>query len=187
MNKANLIPQQRGSFTVEFAVVGLLFATLLVFSSDVIIKISMKGKLDRLSFSAVSIIKERTQLYSNGNTVDYTMTSSEVDSIYGVILTSMKRTTSSFDSAKFGMRFEEQTYTNSGVANALVFFNSGLNVCQVSTNLSAIENDLAVTTTWGRKSTLYRVTLCYETVNGVVSMLDSGFTTIQSSSVLLGR
>ncbi|MFC1234489.1 tight adherence pilus pseudopilin TadF [Vibrio sp. F74] len=187
MKELCLRSKQKGTFAVEFAIVGVIFAVFLAFTSDVVTKIAMKGKLDRLSFSAVSIVKERTQLYTKANVVDYTMSSSEVADIYKVLKRSMKRTTSSFSASKFGMVLEEQTYGLNGSRNALATFNRGTNRCQISNNLSSLEQNLAVTTTWGRKSTLYRVTLCYETDNGVAGMLSNGFTTVTSSSVILGR
>lgn len=183
MKEINSRFKQRGAFAIEFSIVGLLFAVLLAFSSDVIIKIAMKGKLDRLSFSAVSVVKERTQLYAE----DYSMSNADISSLYNVLKYSMKRTTDSFEESKFGMLFEEQTYTSAGGTNALKSISQGSNACSVTQPLSAIENELSVTTTWGRKSTLYRVTLCYETDNGVAGMLDNGFTTVTSSSVILGR
>lgn len=179
--------KQKGTFSVEFAIVAVVFAVFLAFTNDMVVKMSMKGKLDRLSFSAVSVIKERTQLYEKSGTVDYTMSSAEVGSIYTVLERSMQRTTSSFSSSKFGMLLEEQTYASDGTRNALATFTQGANQCQVTTSLTSLESDLAVTTSWGRKSTLYRVTLCYETDNGVAGLLDNGFTTVTSSSVILGR
>lgn len=73
MNDRNLKSKQRGIFSIEFAIVGICFSLLLAFSGDVIIKLSIKGKLDRLSYSLVNVLKERTQLYG----MDYQLTSEE--------------------------------------------------------------------------------------------------------------
>lgn len=174
--------KQRGTFTVEFSIVAVLFAILITFTNDVLVKISMRGKLDRLSFSAASIIKERTQLYSE----EYKMTATDSTFIYNILSSSFARTTSTFDAQKFGMRLEEQTYDDSHNANALVTY-SAAGSCDVSYTLTSIEGALSVTTTYGRKSTLYRVTLCYETENLVAGMLSNGFSTVSSSSVIIGR
>ena len=58
MNGLNLKSKQRGVFSIEFAIVGVVFSLLLAFSGDVIMKISIKGKLDRLSYSLVNVLKE---------------------------------------------------------------------------------------------------------------------------------
>ena len=175
--------KQQGAFAIEFAIVGLLCGVLIVFASDIIIKISMKGKLDRLSYSAVSLIRERTQLYD-----EYMqMSAADVDLIYRVVSSSLSRTTTSFDSARFGMHIEEQTYDSGNNPNALVVFNRGAQVCTVAQTLAQREGDLSVVTTWGRKSALYRVTLCYETENLVAGIVESGFTRVSSTSVSLGR
>lgn len=187
MKETSFRRKQTGTFTIEFSIVAVIFAVYLAFTGDIVAKTSMVGKLDRLSFSAVSVIKERTQLYQKANVVDYTMSSTEATEIYNVLKRSMERTTKSFSANDFGMLLEEQTYDDAGTRRALVKYDQGQNRCNVSQSLSDIEDNLSVTTTWGRKSTLYRVTLCYETENGVAGLLDNGFTTVTSSSVILGR
>ena len=73
-----------------------------------------------------------------------------------------------------------------GTANTLVTYAEGTN-CQPAQTLSSVEGDLSVVTSWGRQATLYRVTLCYETENLIANLLNAGFTTVQSSSVIVGR
>ncbi len=182
---SKLRAKQKGTFALELALISMVFVMMLMFSGDVVTKISMKGKLDRLSFSAASVAKERTQLYSE----DYTMSNQQIKAIYEIMAKSLKRTYTNYNEADFGMLYEEQTYSESGAKNALVTWNTPSGItCSVSENLSQIENKLAVTTTWGRKSTLYRVTLCYETENWLIGFaLGSGFTRVNSSSVILGR
>lgn len=182
MNAINLKFNQKGAFVLEFSIVALFLGVLLMFTIDTAIKISTKGKLDRLSFSSVNLLKERTQLYDD----DYQTTSSDAQIIYDVVKGSFQRTQASFDSNKFGMLIEEQTYQTNGTPNALVTHNDG-QTCQPAQTLSALEGDLSVVTSWGRQATLYRVTLCYETENLISNFTDTGFTTVQSSSVIVGR
>lgn len=178
--------RQKGAFAIEFAIVGVLFGVLLVFAQDMIIKLSMKGKLDRLSYSAVSIIRERTQLYNEVQALS--QDGNDADLIYEVIRDSLSRTTGSFDSTKFGMLIEVQTYsTITNDPYPLDVFTRGSQNCAVEQTLDQIESVLSVTTTWENKTPLYRVTLCYETDNLVAGMLDGGFTTVSSTSVSLGR
>ncbi len=179
----NLKSKQRGVFSIEFALVSVVLGMLLLFTMDVVVKLSMKGKLDRLSFSAVSLVKERTQLYES----NYSMVEpQDAILVYNTVKNSLSRTTGNFDESSFGMRLEHQTYTDKVADIDLPMFSLGTG-CVVNQSLSNIENGLSVVTTWGRKSTLYRVTLCYETDDMVSGVLGNGFTTVSSSSVILGR
>ncbi|USD66700.1 ATP-binding protein [Vibrio sp. SCSIO 43136] len=170
-------------FMIEFAVVGLFMSLLIVFSGDVIIKLSTQGKLDRLSFSAASILKERTQLY-NG---EFVMLGSEADAMHTIISASLGRSMGNFDAASLGVRIEEQTYNSDNTPKGLVTYLRGSQTCAVDETLSNLQGDLAVVTTWGRMSSLYRVTICYETDNMIGDLLGLDYTTVTSSSVLVGR
>ena len=182
MNAINSKSKQRGAFAIEFALVGLFLGLLLMVAIDSTVKISTKGKLDRLSFSSVNLLKERTQLYGES----YTTSQADADLVVDVVTNSFGRTIASFDSSKFGVLIEEQTYQSNGTPNAVVTYRDGIN-CQPAQVLSVIEGDLSVVTSWGRQATLYRVTLCYETENLLANLIDSSFSTVQSSSVIVGR
>lgn len=178
--------KQTGNFSVEFAIVGIFFSLLLVFSGDVIIKLSVKGKLDRLSFSLVNVLKERTQLYSATSQIN----TGEAQALQKIAENSLNRTLGTFDKSKFGILVEELTFHGIGVANANALnpFPLGTQRCAVSQTLDKLAN-LSVVTSWGRQASLYRVTLCYETDNWIGDLLDTGkeFTTVSSSSVMIGR
>ncbi|GAK83915.1 Flp pilus assembly surface protein TadF [Vibrio ponticus] len=183
MKEINSISKQAGTFTIEFALVGLLLGTMFLFTADVVVKLSMKGKLDRMSYSATSLLKERTQLYSE----DYLTTAADADAIFNVIQGSIERTTASYQASRFGMVIEEQTYAADSSPNALKTIRRGDQLCQLDQTLGQLRNSLAVVTSWGRQATLYRVTLCYATDNMVEHVLDSGFSMVSSSSVVIGR
>ncbi|WP_159654831.1 tight adherence pilus pseudopilin TadF [Vibrio atypicus] len=175
--------KQRGTFSVEFAIVGLIFSLLLVFSGDVIIKLSMKGKLDRLSYSMVNILKERTQLYSE----DYTITQAEAREMYTISQGSLARMGgSSFDSTKYKTIVEELTFASNGSPNPVRTYSFGADVCSLSTTLRELRH-LSVITSWDRQATLYRVTLCYETENWVGELLGGDFRIVSSDAVIIGR
>lgn len=183
MKEINLKSNQTGVFTIEFAIVGLLLGVLIMFTGDVLVKLSMKGKLDRLSYSAASLVKERTQLYGE----DYVTTGADADIVFTVISRSLERTTGQYELERFGMVIEEQTYAADSTPNALRTMNRGGRDCNLDETLGDIENGLTVETSWGRQTTLYRVTLCYFTDNIVEDLLDNGFNIVSSSSVIIGR
>ncbi|MFT2099113.1 tight adherence pilus pseudopilin TadF [Marinomonas sp. 2405UD66-6] len=174
---------ERGNFTVEFAIVGVFFALLLVFSADIAIKLSVKGKLDRMSYSAVGIIKERSQLFSESS---FNITESDFTEADAIIQASLNRTMGNFNSALYGSVLEVQTFDESSHnANELQTYEGGNVSCDVGDPLSS---DLSVVTSWGRMATLYRVTLCYETDNLFGTLVDTVFNnTVSSNAVAIGR
>lgn len=175
--------KQRGTFSVEFAIVGLFFSILLVFSGDVVMKLSLKGKLDRLSYSMVNILKERTQLYDE----EYRINSSEARQLYVISQGSLERMGgSSFDNTKYRVVVEELTFASNGSPNPSATFSFGPNVCTLSNRLSDLRH-LSVITSWDRQATLYRVTLCYETDNWIGDILGEDFKLVSSDAVIIGR
>jgi tight adherence protein F len=182
MSVTNSISNQRGVFIVEFTMMLFSLVLFVLFSMDVMFKVSTKGKLDRVAFSAVSIAKERTQLYDSRNV----FSDADADMIYSILSASMGRTMGDFDSSQFGMRFEAQNYNSDGTTLAVDTFNRGID-CNSSATLSDLEPDLRVNTSWGRNANIYRVTTCYETDNYVAGFLGNGFTTVGSTAVMVGR
>ncbi len=174
--------KQRGNFTVEFAIVGVALSIMFVFSADVIIKLSIRGKLDRLSYSLVNVLKERTQLYDE----DYSITRSEADTIYTIAQNSLRRMQASYKDSNFGAVVEELTFRSIGNPNAPKRYNLGSYACTLSQTIDQYD-DLSVVTTWTRQATLYRVTLCYQTDNMFGSLVDESYTDVSSSSIMIGR
>lgn len=175
--------RQRGVFTVEFAIIGLVFSLLFVFSADVIIKLSYKGKLDRLSYSLVNVLKERTQLYGK----DYVLSEADVTTIVKIAKGSLRRTVSQFDKNKLGYKIEAVTF-DAKENSTYSKFPAGAAVvsCNNDKSLDTMKH-LSKTTTWKRRTTLYRVTLCYETSNWIGDLLGTQFTRVESDAIMIGR
>lgn len=173
--------KEQGNFTVEFAIVAVFFSMLLVFSGDIITKLSVKGKLDRMSYSVANIVKERTQLFDESS---FSITESEYKKADAIAQASLSRTLESFDSKLFGSVLEVQTFNNNFAPNDLQTFSSGNIACDIGDPLSP---DLSVITSWGRKATLYRITLCYETDNWFGELIGGEFKVVNSRSIAIGR
>ncbi|CAH0540328.1 hypothetical protein VMF7928_02773 [Vibrio marisflavi CECT 7928] len=178
----NSTSKQKGNFTIEFAVVGVALALLLVFSMDVIVKLAYKGKLDRLSYSLVNVAKERTQLYGE----DFQMTEPDATALFNIASNSLRRTAGSFELDGLGMVVEGLTFSGVGVPNNASVFELGNYDCRLPQNIGDLQ-DLSVVTSWGRQARLYRVTICYETENLFGRVLGGEFTRVRSSSVIVGR
>ncbi|MCF1428411.1 MAG: ATP-binding protein [Shewanella sp.] len=177
-----LISKQRGNFTIEFALLAVVFATLLIFTADMVIKLSMQGKLDRLSYSAVNILKERTQLFDTASTVVDAATAAD---LFTIVNNSLKRTSDNHQGKLLGATFESLTFADSQASPSLTQVSQG-GGCQLAKDLDEFAH-LSFMTSWGRRANLYRVTLCYETDNWAGELFDAQFTTVQSSSIMMGR
>ena len=175
------ISKQKGNFSIEFALLGVVFATLMIFTSDLVVKLSMQGKLDRLSYSAVNILKERTQLYSPNNSE---ITNASALELHQIIAQSLQRTTGDYSNANMSSTFESLTFSDNTTSALTTINQSG--GCSLAQTLQDYDA-LSMITSWGRRASLYRVTICYETDNWAGELLDANFTTIQSSSIMMGR
>ncbi|CAM3794676.1 hypothetical protein VA7868_03105 [Vibrio aerogenes CECT 7868] len=186
MNNLSMNKIQRGNFTVEFAIIGVVLSLLLTFSADVIVKLSGKGKLDRLSYAMVNLLKERTQLYEE----NYVPDQDSVDLIVTIATGSLQRTMGRFNPLNFGYLIESVTFDAQQNATYTTFPSgtaslSGIQ-CVLREPLSQMTY-LSKMTTWGRRSALYRVTLCYNTDNWIGQLLHVDFIRIQSDAVSIGR
>ncbi|NAX04087.1 MULTISPECIES: tight adherence pilus pseudopilin TadF [Vibrio] len=166
---------QLGNFTVEFAIIGVFFALLLVFSADIVVKLAYKGKLDRMSYSAVSIIKERTELAGADN---FSVGETEVDTIYDIIRRSLHRTSGSFDDKKFGFQLD---IVRNGVDVVLPYHRG------IDCESQHPDSSLDFVTTFGRHATLYQVTLCYDTESWFGDLIGQDFSRVSSRSITMGR
>nr|WP_275946185.1 tight adherence pilus pseudopilin TadF [Vibrio metschnikovii] len=179
--------KQHGNFMVEFAIVGVFFALLLIFSADLVVRLAYQGKLDRISYSAANIIKERTQL-ADADQFDLLPDTVSIDDedmpkefflLYEIVLASLKRTTTNFDESKFGFHLHIVN-NNNNISGP--YYRGGI-VCKPSMPPA----DLTFTTTFGRPATLYQVTLCYDTPNWYGNLIGEDFKRVSSRAVVMGR
>ncbi|MZI96020.1 ATP-binding protein [Vibrio sp. CAIM 722] len=185
--------KQHGNFMIEFAIVGIFFAMLLVFSADIVIKLSTKGKLDRLSYSIANVIKERTQLFgeSDSSDDDYEVSDSQAKEAYIITVNSLKRTVHNFDSSQFGFDLKVRQRSDYGTGDQLVdvadWNSTEKGISGANCEGSVPDKELIFQTSWGRSSTVYQVTLCYDTVNWFGELVGKDFSTIAVSSLAIGR
>ncbi|WPC76447.1 tight adherence pilus pseudopilin TadF [Vibrio porteresiae] len=181
--------RRKGNFTVEFAIVGVFFSLLLVFSGDIIIKLSIKGKLERLSYSIVNIVKERTQLFGED---EYSVDDTEAENAYTITVASLKRTMSSFDESKFGFVLDAYTRSDYGTGDKIDSIVSGSGSwvhegSNISCQSTKPDKDLIFQTSWGRSATFYQVTLCYASPNWFGSIIGGDYSKISVRSAAVGR
>lgn len=185
--------KQSGTFSVEFAIIGVFFSIMLVFSGDIIIKLATKGKLERLSFSLVSILKERSALYGGEFAPKNAVAEAEAKQLQAIAENSLSRTLGGWEASNFGILVEAQTYTQatenaSAKANTLQSYQKTGQVCLPIPTLDTLQSNLTVKTSWNRQASVYRVTICYLTDNWFERISGTSFNNlVQSSSVMIGR
>ncbi|MGY0217813.1 tight adherence pilus pseudopilin TadF [Endozoicomonadaceae bacterium StTr2] len=177
---------QSGNFLIEFALIASFMAMCMMFVTDMTIKQTIQGNLQRLSYSAVNVIKERTQLYNDSEVVS----NQQVAQIYTLVSQSMERTMGDFDEDKLGMYLEQVRFQKVDGKDKPVLNNEPRSRGDVNcrpTRLLDDMDELFIDTSWGRKATLYRVSLCYEDDDRLSDFLGSEFTTVRANFIMLGR
>ncbi|EOD78761.1 Flp pilus assembly surface protein TadF [Grimontia indica] len=182
----NLVNKQRGVFTIELVLVLIGFSLVLVFTMDVVVKQSIKGKLDRLSYSLVSLIKERTELFDGDETITYAEATKGLD----LVSRSLKDTIGDFEASRLGLYIEQQQFDDNKQPISPVVnvhrFSLGQYACQPDTVLSNMI-DMAPITQFDNKLTLYQVTICYRSKNWYGDIVGENFERVRSISMSFGR
>jgi len=133
-----------------------------------------------MSYSAASIIKERTELFSEEYEIDEG-DSQQGENTYNYVVASLSRTLNNFEQENFGYALDIFTYDGTSISKSSAY-ETGIGCTDVTPS-----SDLFVTTSWGNVVTLYQVTLCYETDNWFGDLIGKTFNRVQSYSAVMGR
>ncbi|WP_394209275.1 tight adherence pilus pseudopilin TadF [Enterovibrio calviensis] len=180
------VSKQRGVFIIELTMILLVLSLIIVFTMDVVVKQTVKGKLDRLSYSLVSLLRERSQLFEGNET----MTFDEAAKSFSLIQRSLNSTMGNFDISRLGMVIEQQRFdANKNPITAVVnqhIFTLGAYSCEPEEPLRQ-KMDLSPVTQFDNKLALYQVTLCYRTDNWYGDLAGETFERVRSISLSFGR
>ena len=180
--------KQRGNFTVEFSIVGVFLSLLIVFTGDLIMKLSMKGKLERLSYSIASVIKERTQLFEEE---EYSVDDDEAREAYQIVVNSLTRSMGHFDPELFGFDLKVRQRSYYGLGNQMIEVSNWNSASVLGIGLPCPgvtpEVDLLFQTSWGRSATLYQVTLCYQSSNWFGELFGKDYSLVAANAFTLAR
>ena len=179
---------QNGTFVVEFAVISFILALVMAFCGDLVVRLSTKGKLDRAAYSAVTVAKERTALFSGVeyHLLESNLRQSEFDDLAMIVKASLSRTMGHFDEQMFGMTLDVVGYSTAGqlLASVSVALDGDDGIaCEPLDTMSQLATTLALTST----PSLYRVTLCYKTDNWFGGLMGVDYGVVSSSAVSVGR
>lgn len=183
---ATPLGKNRGVFTIELAIIAIFMSGLLVFTADVVVKQSIRGMLDRMSYSAVSVLKERTQLY-NGSAL---INAAQVGEVDHIVQQSLSRTLPNFDPARYSALYQQYHFTDDNSGNRRVDIRRGINHASCQPPLPLTRNQaeqLSPITNEGRRSAVYEVTLCYRTDNWFGQLMNETYEWVASNSIIIGR
>ncbi|WP_281647978.1 tight adherence pilus pseudopilin TadF [Parendozoicomonas sp. Alg238-R29] len=177
------LQRQSGVFIVELALVMLVIFLFIAFTSEIIARQAIHGALQNLSFSGVSIIKERTQLYDSSTKISH----DQADQLFVLLSKSMSRSFAGFDNSAFGMTLEQVLFEEKNIQKpSLAIFKKGLS-CPRG-RLLVREEQLFFLTERANPAPLYRVTLCYRGDDGQSLTKEfAGKRHLSSSSIMIGR
>lgn len=175
--------KQAGVFTVELALVTVIILSFITFTSELILRQSIHGLLQNLSFSGVSLVKERTQLYDSNGAV----TQDQVNDLFKLLSQSMSRSFSGFDQASFGITLEQITFLNRDIKKPVLALHKKGMHCPSGRKRLVHESQLFFLSERGNPMPLYRLNLCYR--KGGSSFLSdlAGSPKLSSSALMIGR
>ncbi|MFV8433856.1 tight adherence pilus pseudopilin TadF [Vibrio owensii] len=173
------ISKQKGTFAIEFSIVAFVFAAVITFSMDVAVKLSDKGKIDRLSHSLVNVVRERTQLYAGVEQPS----DADADQIYQIAVASLEDSIPQFDPNKLGVNIDSGFYDDT---ENFVSLKRGGVECGVPHSKQDFINHTVLKED-GTYHPIYNVNICYS-INNIFSVGEFGkTTTIESESWAVGR
>ncbi|NQZ51362.1 MAG: hypothetical protein HRT95_14700 [Moritella sp.] len=169
-----MVNNQRGVFAIEMSFVLFFIVALMVFTGDIAFKLFNRVALDRVSYSLVNIIKERTRFYNKR----FELNQRDIDDIQ--ILASRLLS----GNRPFGLRVES---LHKGVFKTFIGDVNQAPVCRIDDSLK-LKKELVPQNLAGKSFPLYQVTLCYQ----VDSWFEQFFgnteqSHLQSTSVIVGR
>lgn len=139
----------RASVSIEMGGAFLIFSLITILSSDVGTIINAQSRLDKLSYSLASIIRERTYIF--GSRV---LEEKDVEDLYEVANVLSSDTLN----RELGMTIEALVFSSNG-EDEVISYEKGSMRCGLSDSIRDYKN-LSFNTKLNTISNLYRVTLC---------------------------
>ncbi|PAF53558.1 hypothetical protein BKH42_05080 [Helicobacter sp. 13S00482-2] len=180
--RADFIYQNTGSVSIEASIIFGLLIILIILIGDIGKALINQGKMDRLSYSLVSIIRE-TSLH--GNTQE--ITPENASNLHKIL----KNLSSDFlKDSDISLKLEVMYFStlNTPKPQKVLVYDFGDSNCETPNKIEENTN-LSVQTSEKKYLTLYRVTTCMKqkTSFSPIKNLVEKIIKIQSSSIALGR
>ncbi|MGN8010285.1 tight adherence pilus pseudopilin TadF [Enterobacter sp. 22325] len=158
---------EKGVTSIEAAILILFFVGLLIYAFHQCFVMTMSYSATKLSSQVATIISQRSTLFSNSN-----LSQSDVNNI-------KKYITSLADDKKriFDVYIEEISYHDG--AYSMYYLPASKQQCSLNKRLSSY--DIALKTSYGKKNSLYRVSVCKKITEAFFSsdkLIVSGITVL---------
>ncbi|WP_175577476.1 tight adherence pilus pseudopilin TadF [Photobacterium proteolyticum] len=181
----------KGVFTIELAMILIFISSVFALQANYLVSLSRKSALDRASYSAVSIVSERKQLYSDeGGLCEsngiVSKCPNDIDTLFSIVSSTLTRTISNFDEAELGFVVEEYIPLN----NTFQFTRKSrgdVNGCNFPSLAQGETMSLSPITSKNRKLPLYQVSICYHTSFNVIGATELTPFHLVSSSFSFAR
>ncbi|WP_339387776.1 tight adherence pilus pseudopilin TadF [Vibrio caribbeanicus] len=189
--------KQNGSFLIELMLFIIFIIGILILMINHMIALNYKGQLDRLAYSASTILAERKQLFDG----DIDISSREkntASSLYTLVASSMTKMNKNFDKQNLSVKVEMiELKKPSGKLSNTSFELQSYSVYAPSAKRHDFPNDFKLSkeevlnllpmTNRGRYLPLYRVSLSYQIPYDLLGSLNGESHRIISSSFSFGR
>ncbi|TKF17891.1 pilus assembly protein TadF [Vibrio genomosp. F6] len=188
-----MVIKQKGSFSVELALVLVFFSSFLAIHINYTIAINKKGQLDRATYSLLSLLSERKQFYSgeiNMCGFNGTHCNSEIKKVFDIAKNSMKRMVPSFDESELGLKVTQVSISSEDKLIVNSETSGNVDKCEFmdfsKMNLTKAKQ-LLPTTTRNRRLPMYHLSLCYVTPFNIIGAVRGDPMRIVSSSYAFAR
>lgn len=157
----NRIRAEKGSVSVEFAIVMVSFILIMYLITDFGITITKQGRLERTSHSLATMLRERGALYQSNEDI----TQEEVDQLLSVgqKLLNEPNLTITVDALYLAPNDSDPSNNALARVSKTLTFSAGNNKCQLtnkSIDISALKGLSPYATSTGRWVPIYRVSVC---------------------------
>ena len=147
--------KNKGIFLVEFTCALLFLAAFLLFISELIIWQTVQGHIHNLSYSGVTLIKERSRLYQQ----ELQITQRQATELFTQLSQVLERSYPAYSADDLGFRLDQFKVNNIDTSQPHhLSFSDGLNCSDDDDDIPLRK----ITQSLGsQKVTLYQVTVCY--------------------------
>lgn len=178
MKFIEFLKDEKASISIEMIGIFSIFSILIVLSADIGSLMVTQNKLEKISYSLASIIRERIALFDSRSIND-----NDAENLYNVATILAKNTLK----PEFGMKLEVLTFKNEDEVK-IDSYNFGNLECNPSKTIDEFK-DISFYTNYNENISLYRTTLCADPKSNFVPIKNIGSSFIKpiASSITFGR
>lgn len=184
----NLYTDRRAAVSVEFVLISLMLILFIVFLSDLMLRQATIGKLDRVSYSVASVLRERIQLFDARETLNQ----QDVDLAARLAARMLKDMHNDIDLSRLQLTVEELHFadplrlndTRKQVKRYRSWHSGSAEQCKPPQPLNQL-TQLTPRGSYGRWVPLYQVTVCLPNISWFTRLTSREQQTVLSSFAIV--